>query len=282
MSRWIFRGLRTGVRTTTFPAATVVGEEGAPSAVRLSWQGLTPGQALAAAATCPTAAIEAAGTEAAGELRFDAGACILCGRCTREFPTAFKGVADPRVGVRSRDQLRSTIRWGPSHAPAPVALTRAAAAVEEGGRRLFRRSLHIRHIDAGSCNGCESELQMLNAPTADLQRLGLFFTPTPRHADLLLVTGVVTSNMRQPLLDTYRAMPAPKLVVAAGACAISCGSFSASPTVVGPLDQWLPVDAYVPGCPPTPEAILHGILLALGRASERYRADGEGAGRDGA
>lgn len=274
MSRWITRGLRTGLRTTRFPDSGVVGEEGAPSAVRLRWRGLTPAQALAAASLCPTEAIEASGTESNGELRFDAGACILCGRCTREFPAAFSVVADPRVAVRGREQLRATLRWADGQGPAPVSLLEESSAVQRSAFRLFRRSLHIRHVDAGSCNGCESELQLLSAPYLDLQRLGLFFTPTPRHADALLVTGVVTTNMKEALLATYAAMPAPRLVIAAGACAISCCSFAGGPTTAGPLDQLLPVDAYVPGCPPTPQALLHGLLLALGRATERYSADG--------
>jgi len=280
MSRWIARGLKSGIRTTRFPDPQVTGEEEAPSAVRVRWQGLTPDQALAVAGRCPTAALEASGTALAGELRFDAGACILCGRCTREFPSAFTLVADPRVAVGNRDHLRTTLQWGEGRQLAPAALRASATAVQQSAYRLFRRSLHIRHVDAGSCNGCESELQMLSSPYADLHRLGLFFTPTPRHADALLVTGVVTSNMRDVLLATYAAMPAPKLVIAAGACAISCGVFAGGPTVVGPLDELLEVDAYVPGCPPTPQALLHGLLLALGRAAERYRADQEDA--DGA
>ncbi|HVB13989.1 MAG TPA: hypothetical protein VNH38_04450 [Candidatus Dormibacteraeota bacterium] len=280
MSRWIAKGLRTGIRTTRFPDLQVVGEEGAPSAVRLRWQGLTPAQALAAAALCPTTAIEARGTESSGELRFDAGACVLCGQCTRKFPTAFTPVADPRVAVQRRDQLRTTVRWGEGQELAPESLREASTAVQRSAFRLFRRSLHIRHVDSGSCNGCESELQMLSSPYLDLQRLGLFFTPTPRHADALLVTGVVTANMKEALLATYAAMPSPKLVIAAGACAISCGSFAGGPMTMGPLDQLLPVDAYVPGCPPTPQALLHGLLLAIGRASESYRAEGEDA--DGA
>jgi Ni,Fe-hydrogenase III small subunit len=280
MSRWIVNGLTTGIRTTQFPDRLLSGEEQAASAVRLRWQGLTAQQALEAGAVCPTSAIESHGTGASGELRFDAGACILCGRCTRQFPDAFVRVGDPRVAVGSRDALRKTVRWSDGQAPAPAALGESARAVQQRAARLFRHSLHIRHVDAGSCNGCESELQMLSSPYADLQRLGLFFTPTPRHADALLVTGVVTTNMRDALLTTYEAMPAPKLVIAAGACAISCGSFAGGPMTAGPLDDLLPVDAYVPGCPPTPQALLHGLLLALGRASERYGAaegDADGA-----
>ena len=277
MSRWIAKGLRSGVHTTRFPsaAARATAEEGAPSTVQVRWQGLTPAVALAASSLCPTAALSTSGAELAGELRFDAGACVLCGRCTREFPSAFTAVSDPRVAVQSRDHLRATFRWNEEKELAPVALQAEVAALERATSQLFRHSLHIRHVDAGSCNGCESELQMLSSPYVDLHRLGLFFTPTPRHADALLVTGVVTTNMKEALLDTYAAMPSPKLVIAAGACAISCGSFQGSPMSKGPLDQLLPVDAYIPGCPPTPQALLHGLLLAVGRARERYRAGEE-------
>ncbi|HVC38823.1 MAG TPA: hypothetical protein VNH20_02460 [Candidatus Dormibacteraeota bacterium] len=269
MSRWLTRGLRSGVRTTRFPDPGEAGEEGAASSVRLRWQALAPAQALVAARDCPTTAIEASGTESVGEMRFDAGACIMCGRCSRAFPEAFTAAPDPRVSVLQRDRLRATVRWSAGEPLAPAALHEVAVAVRRKAHRLFGRSLHIRHVDAGSCNGCESELQQLASPYVDLQRLGLFFTPTPRHADALLVTGVVTRNLRSALLATYAAMPAPKLVVAAGACAISCGSFAGGPMTVGPLDRLLPVDAYVPGCPPTPQALLHGLLLAIGRASER-------------
>lgn len=276
MSRWIGKGIATGVRTTSFPDAQSLGEEGAASAIRPVWQSLTPVQALAAADLCPTAALEASGTQSKGELRFDAGACILCGRCTREFPAGFTRVADPRVAVRNRDHLRTTVKWGDGQPLAPVSLREAADQVQQRAFRLFRRSLHIRHVDAGSCNGCESELQMMTSPYLDLHRLGLFFTPTPRHADALLVTGIVTQNMKAALLETYAAMPAPKLVIAAGACAISCGSFSSSSMSAGPLDQLLRVDAYVPGCPPTPQALLHGLLLAVERATERNQAGPDG------
>lgn len=275
MSRWITSGLQRGVRTTKFPLTVRAGEEGAPSRVLMRWRELTPAMALAAGRRCPTAALEASGTESSGCLRFDAGACVLCGRCTREFPAAFEVEADPRVGVLSRDGLRLELHWENGGVPAPVPLRTAASSLDREARRLFRHSLHIRHLDAGSCNGCESELQMLGAPYLDLQRLGLFFTPTPRHADVLLVTGVLTSNMRQAVLDTYAAMPSPKLVIAAGACAVSCGSFASSPAVEGPLDLMLPVDAYIPGCPPTPQALLHGLLLAVGRAREHLADQSE-------
>ncbi|MHB1500888.1 MAG: NADH-quinone oxidoreductase subunit B family protein [Candidatus Dormibacteria bacterium] len=279
MSRWIVGGLRRGIRTTRFPDPMAVAEEQAGSTVALHWQKLTGSQALSAAAVCPTDAISATGTQKSGELRFDAGACVMCGRCNRLLPDVFQPVADPRVAVRDRGRLQMVVTWHDGQPPAPAALRREAAQVQRRAYRLFRHSLHIRHVDAGSCNGCESELQMLGSPYVDLHRLGLFFTPTPRHADALLVTGVVTANMEAPLLETYRAIPEPKLVIAAGACAVSGGVFAQGPTTKGPLDRLLPVDTYVPGCPPTPQAMLHGLLLAIDRAGERYGHDPEEDGR---
>jgi formate hydrogenlyase subunit 7 len=137
--------------------------------------------------------------------------------------------------------------------------------------RLFGRSLHIRHVDAGSCNACESEIKLLTSPYYDLHRLGLFFTPAPRHADLLLVTGPITRAMEGPLLRTYEAMPDPRLVVAVGACPCSGGVFGPSPYVRGSLEEVLPVDVFIPGCPPSPIALIHGLLLALNRAEQRLR-----------
>jgi Ni,Fe-hydrogenase III small subunit len=131
----------------------------------------------------------------------------------------------------------------------------------------FRRSLHIRHVDAGSDGAVEQEIAALLNPYYDVQRLGLFFTATPRHADVLLVTGPVTRPMEQPLLRTYEAMPEPRVVVAAGTDACSGGIWTA-PEVLGGIDRVLPVDVYIPGDPPSPIALLHGVLLAAGRVPE--------------
>jgi Ni,Fe-hydrogenase III small subunit len=135
--------------------------------------------------------------------------------------------------------------------------------VDERARRLFSRSLHIRQVDAGSCNGCELEIGALNNPYYDLERFGMHFVASPRHADCLLVTGPVTRNMADPLKRTYDATPAPKIVVAIGDCAYDCGVFAGGYGVVGPVSAILPVDAVVHGCPPAPRAILLGILAAL-------------------
>lgn len=130
-------------------------------------------------------------------------------------------------------------------------------------KSLFGRSLHIREVDAGSCNGCEVEIVNLSNPIYDAERFGIHFVASPRHADMLFVTGPVTRQMELALVKTYAATPSPKLVVACGSCAISGGIFRESYSVVGGVDNSVPVDVYIPGCPPRPEAILYGIFLAL-------------------
>ncbi len=141
--------------------------------------------------------------------------------------------------------------------------------VEGKVRRLFGRALAIREVDAGSCNGCELEISGLTGPVYDSERFGLHFVASPRHADLLLVTGPVTRNMAVPLRKTYEATPDPKLVVAVGDCARTCGVFRGSYAVAGSVDQFVPVDAFVAGCPPEPADILRGILVALDRLPTR-------------
>jgi Ni,Fe-hydrogenase III small subunit len=138
-----------------------------------------------------------------------------------------------------------------------------ARQIDECARKRFGRSLHIREVDAGSCNGCELEIGGLNNPYYDIERFGMHFVASPRHADCLLVTGPVTRNMADPLKRTYDATPAPKFVVAVGDCAHDCGVFAGAYGVVGPVSAILPVDAVVHGCPPEPRAILLGILAAL-------------------
>ncbi|SPF56085.1 fragment of membrane-bound (NiFe)-hydrogenase (Ehf-type, Group 4f), small subunit F [Candidatus Sulfopaludibacter sp. SbA4] len=130
---------------------------------------------------------------------------------------------------------------------------------------MLGRSLAIREVDAGSCNGCELEIIALNNPVYDIERFGIHFVASPRHADMLLVTGPVTRNMEMALRKTYDATPDPKVVVAVGACGISGGLFGTNYATCGGVDRVLPVDVYIPGCPPRPEALLHGILMAVGR-----------------
>ena len=140
-----------------------------------------------------------------------------------------------------------------------------AQQIDVRARKLFGRSLHIREVDAGSCNGCELEISALGNPYYDLERFGLHFVASPRHADCLLVTGPVTRNMAEPLKRTFEATPDPKIVIGIGECAINCGVFKDSYAVVGGVDKVIPVNVFVPGCPPEPLDILRGILSALDR-----------------
>ena len=140
-----------------------------------------------------------------------------------------------------------------------------SSTIFERTARLFGRSLHIREVDAGSCNGCEIEIVGLGNPIYDAERFGIHFVASPRHADMLLVTGPVTRNMELALRKTYDATPEPRLVVAVGACGCSGGMFGVNYATRGAVDAVIPVDVYIPGCPPNPHALLHGILLALDR-----------------
>ena len=146
-----------------------------------------------------------------------------------------------------------------------------AREIAAQARRRFGRAVAIRQVDAGSCNGCELEIGGLAGPVYDLERFGLHFVASPRHADLLLVTGPVTRNMAAPLRKTWEATPDPKLVVAVGDCAHDCGVFAGSYAVAGRVQDVIPVDAVVAGCPPAPADILRGILAALGRDRESGR-----------
>lgn len=154
-------------------------------------------------------------------------------------------------------------------APAAADQTPLVQQVDRQARRLLGRALAIREVDAGSCNGCEIEITGLTGPVYDSERFGIHFVASPRHADMLLVTGPVTRNMEVPLRKTYTATPDPKLVVAVGDCARTCGVFKGSYAVVGSVDQIIPVNVFVPGCPPEPADILRGILAALDRLPKK-------------
>jgi Ni,Fe-hydrogenase III small subunit len=143
--------------------------------------------------------------------------------------------------------------------------------VDERARRKLGRSLAIRQVDAGSCNGCELEIHALGNPFYDLERFGLRFVASPRHADVLLVTGPVTKNMREALERTYAATPDPKWVIAAGECAANCGLFAGSYACVGAVSAVIPVDLHIPGCPPTPTQLLQGLLALLESVGGRRR-----------
>jgi Ni,Fe-hydrogenase III small subunit len=153
-------------------------------------------------------------------------------------------------------------------APAPDkdALAELAKSVNRAARAKLGRSLSIRQVDAGSCNGCELEIHALNNAFYDLERLGLRFVASPRHADVLLVTGPVTRNMREALLRTYNATPDPKWVVAVGSCAVDGGIFAGSYAVAGGVKEAIPVDLHIRGCPPSPAELLQGLIALLEQA----------------
>ena len=162
--------------------------------------------------------------------------------------------------------LRDPVTEAPP-APDDAALAELASRLDRAARRKLGRSLAIREVDAGSCNGCELEIHALNNAFYDLERFGLRFVASPRHADVLLVTGPVTKNMREALERTYAATPGPKWVVAVGNCAVDGGIFAGSYAVEGGVNDVVPVDLTIPGCPPNPQALLAGLLALLQKAA---------------
>jgi Ni,Fe-hydrogenase III small subunit len=170
-----------------------------------------------------------------------------------------------------RKILFESLNHGPLTEPAPkpdeAGLAELAQSVNRAARARLGRSLSIRQIYAGSCNGCELEIHALSNAFYDLERFGLRFVASPRHADVLMVTGPVTKNMREALLRTYNATPDPKWVVAVGACAVDGGMFAGSYAVEGGVKDVLPVDLHIPGCPPNPKALLAGLLALLQAAA---------------
>src|SRR5262245_9525118 len=152
-------------------------------------------------------------------------------------------------------------------APTPdeANIAELAASLGTAARASLGRSISIREVDAGSCNGCELEIHALNNAFYDIERFGMRFVASPRHADVLLVTGPVTRNMREGLERTYFATPGPKWVVAAGDCAANCGVFAGSYACVGPVSSVIPVDLHIPGCPPTPTDLLKGLIALVGQ-----------------
>jgi Ni,Fe-hydrogenase III small subunit/ferredoxin len=256
-SIWVLRGLRDGVVTTRWPgrADEYAGSWRGPAAVLPG--ALAGGAGDDAAETerlCPTGAIEAV-----GRLRVDQGRCILCERCVAARPDLFTwsaGATGPAAAGVARQALVAP--------PDPETDEAIQAARAELGRRTaaLRRSVHVRHVDAGSDGSEEWEVQALLGPVYDIHRLGVFFTASPRHADVLLVTGAGTPGMAGPLRATYEGMPDPKVVIAAGTDAVSGGLLGGRLTGV---DGLVPVDVWVPGSPPSPFGMLNALLIATGK-----------------
>lgn len=189
-----------------------------------------------------------------GAAALDLGACLFSPEEALACPHgALQFTRDYRMAASTRDALVT-----------PTGEVELARSLDERARRLFGRSLRLRSVVAGSCNGCEAELVALGNVVFDLARFGVQFVASPRHADGIVVTGAVNTNMRLALQKTYEAVPEPRLVIAVGACAISGGPFRGSPEVADGIGDLLPVDLWVPGCPPHPLTVLDGILRLLG------------------
>lgn len=217
--------------------------------------------AEAACSVCPTSALSLIETERRQFLRIDLGECIGCGRCSEVKGEAFAPATQLVCCGVTRQRLVRHFDF--DHACEVLPQSPASEVATSEITRLFGRALNIRQLDAGSCNGCEAEITALTNPYYDLERFGIHFVASPKHADMLLVTGPVTRNMAGAVKQTYEAVPAPKLVVAVGACGCSGGIFAQSHAVVGAVDKLIPVDAYIPGCPPTPSMLLTGILQVV-------------------
>jgi len=238
------------------------------------------------ARSCPTGAIQAA-TAAPGlkTLSLSYAACIQCRQCVTACPEQAIGVAhDVEVAAYSREQLARTASFDVNAATGRgtlrqvyvqegLSLPESAARLRDRIHGRLGRSLHVRQVDAGSCNGCELEIAATTNPVYDLERFGVHLVASPRHADVLLVTGPVTRNMEIALHRTYEAAPDPRIVVAVGACGCSGGLFGEGTyAAVGGVDRVVPVDVYIPGCPPRPQAILNGLLVAMGLRQARLGA----------
>jgi len=255
MPQWTLLGLLQGKQTSPWPLAEGAdGQTGFLGMPRYKAD-LCSEDCQACADVCLTKAISIDGRS---RLTVDYGRCIVCQLCTEACPTgAVAQSNDWAFGVRARQDLM----WKKD----------ADAATTSRATHGFRRSLHVRHVDAGSCNGCESELQALNNPFYNLHRLGIFFTASPRFADCLLVTGPMTQAMLGPLRTTYEAMAEPRWVVAVGTCAVSGGAAEGGYACGHGLDGVLPVDVYLPGCPPNPAAIIEALLMFLDRKPQRVK-----------
>ncbi|MHB1405446.1 MAG: NADH-quinone oxidoreductase subunit NuoB [Desulfitobacteriaceae bacterium] len=249
MLRLFKKSLKTGIVTTSYPQQPdfpAEGFRGLPT-----WSQERCQRCGNCAEVCPVGGIVLKrGAQDYSYWSLDPKSCLFCGYCAEDCPCG-------AITLSTEFELAESAQ--------------SAGRIDESAAnitRIFGRSVHIRHLDAGSCNGCDWEMTTLTGPVYDVQRLGFDFVASPRHADVLMVTGPVTRNLEIAALKTYKAVPAPKLVVAVGSCACSGGICGKSYTSAGGVNHILPVDVYVPGCPPRPQALIQGLLKAVGRRNE--------------
>lgn len=243
MFKIIKNRIEQGYRTTGYPTTPINLYHRFRGKPEIN-QECDPNIARQCAAICPQAAV------LAEERKIDLGRCTFCGRCENVAEGAFVHFSSNfELGCASREGLVSN-----------GSLPDLADHAKGHFRRLFGRSLQLRQVSAAGCNACEADTNVLNTPFFDLARFGIDFVASPRHADGIHVTGPISKNMRAALLATYEAVPSPKVVIASGACAISGGPFFDSPEVSKGLDSLLPVDLFIPGCPPHPLTTLHALL----------------------
>jgi Ni,Fe-hydrogenase III small subunit/formate hydrogenlyase subunit 6/NADH:ubiquinone oxidoreductase subunit I len=277
------KSLKTGIITSDYPISAPGVSPRVRGKPEIDWPNWS--DARPASAVCPTGAISYDDKDNQRVTTLDLSKCIFCGLCA-EVDKAIRITNVCECSARQRQDLVATATYSlkadgsherllslpnnhhathnTQHASADPD-NRLAEELRSRIHKTFGRSLHIREVDAGSCNGCEIEIVGLNSPVYDIERFGIHFVASPRHADMLLVTGPVTRNMELALRKTYDAMPIPRLVVAVGACGCSGGIFGKNYASLGGVDNIIPVDTYIPGCPPNPYALLHGILTAIGR-----------------
>ena len=235
---WVLRGIKKGILTSRYP-------KNKPTADEIPTNSISPESTessdwIAGENVCPTGAIQSS-----PQKHIDLGKCIYCRRCES---SGFSFGADNKAALQAFKQK----------------------CTEETPREnIFKKSFHILMIDVGSCNACNLEVLNVSNPYYDLNRLGVFFTNSSKHADALIVVGALNKAMVEPLKRTYEGMPEPKLVIAAGACAISGGIFYKAEGFVSPLHEVLPVGVFIPGCPPSPIQILEGLLLATGKLQKQ-------------
>ena len=254
MIRTLLERLRQKHRTVAYPAK--------PPAVPDRFRGLpelSPAQCPAGCAECLAACPVGAISREGGAVRIDLGRCLFCGACAAACPHgAIRFTRDHRLAARKREDLR-----------VGAGERKLAEALDAKMKSLFGRSLKLRQVCAGGCGVCEADINVLSTVVFDLGRFGIQFVASPRHADGLLITGPVTENMALALRKTYDALPEPRIVIAVGACAISGGPYAGHAEVRTGAAAIVPVDLYIPGCPPHPVTILDGLLRLLGRLEEK-------------